>query len=509
MHWDQGYVSEVGYVYGYYSELNPLQNKLSLIYNGIKPPEVKTACELGFGQGVSLLCNAASSNIDWYGNDFNPIQVAFVNDAIQASELELNVTDENFEQFCSRTDLPNFDYIALHGIWSWISDENRKIITRFISEKLNVGGVVYISYNAEPGRSGMRSFRELMQWHSTSRSAPDATISKKIDSAVNFMNKLMNVNPAFKAAYPLVEQSFKDGEKLGKDYLAHEYFNVDWEPMSIKRVSEFLSNCKLQFAASATHLELLPNIYITQEQRDFIQSFEEPIFKEYVKDMCINQVFRRDLWVKGGQRMSAAERMTEFLSLSVSLMQPVKQITFDIQTALGKASLSKDIYKPLIECLEGKTSMRISEINRLLGNKLSLTQLFEAIIVLAGKKALCIAQETHLSQRAIPKTKSLNNYFIQRSGYEQKVSFLVSPISATGVHVSRFYQLFLDVWKENSANSIALAESVWAKLKSQDEKIITNGEVLQTEEDNLQHLTKLATVFIEHTLPELKRLQIT
>jgi len=43
--------------------------------------------------------------------------------------------------------LPDFDYIGLHGIWSWISDENRQVIVDFIRKKLKVGGVLYISYN--------------------------------------------------------------------------------------------------------------------------------------------------------------------------------------------------------------------------------------------------------------------------------------------------------------------------------------------------------------------------
>jgi SAM-dependent methyltransferase len=58
--------------------------------------------------------------------------------------------DESFAEFASR-DLPEFDYIGLHGIWSWISDENRAVIVDFIRRKLKVGGVLYISYNTLPG----------------------------------------------------------------------------------------------------------------------------------------------------------------------------------------------------------------------------------------------------------------------------------------------------------------------------------------------------------------------
>jgi len=31
-------------------------------------------------------------------------------------------------EFVARDDLPEFDVIALHGIWSWISAENRAVM---------------------------------------------------------------------------------------------------------------------------------------------------------------------------------------------------------------------------------------------------------------------------------------------------------------------------------------------------------------------------------------------
>lgn len=509
MSWDQGYVSEVDYIYGYYSEFNPLQIKLNLISAGIKPPKIETACELGFGQGVSLLFNAASSDISWYGNDFNPSQVSFVREAIDGAGLSLNVTDENFEQFCSRSDLPNFDYIALHGIWSWVSDKNREIISNFIARKLNVGGVLYLSYNSEPGRTGMRPFRELMQWHSTSFSGSNTPIAEKIDDAINFMNKLMKASPAYKSAYPLVERSLKEGIEFGKDYLAHEYFNADWEPMSIKKLSGILADCKLQFATSATHLELLPKVNFSKEQLEILQQIKDPIFKEYTKDIFLNQGFRRDIWIKGGQVLSEAERINEFLSLSVTLIMPVKDITFEVNTALGKANLNKHMYQLVIDFLKGRPSVQLSDVARLLEKKVNISQLFEVCIVLASKKVLNVANVEESSKALRPKTNSLNSFIIQQSGYESKVGFLISPVTSTGITVSRFNQLFVGACKGKTAEPKSLAEAVWKRLKSQGEKIITNGKVLDTEAENLEHLTTLASDFIDNLLPELKRLKIT
>lgn len=50
--WTAGYVAELDYTYGYYTELNPQRIELALIDQGIKPPKIENACELGFGQGL-------------------------------------------------------------------------------------------------------------------------------------------------------------------------------------------------------------------------------------------------------------------------------------------------------------------------------------------------------------------------------------------------------------------------------------------------------------------------
>ena len=508
MDWSDGYVSEVDYTYGYYGELNPLQTKLKLLFAGIKPPEVKTACELGFGQGVSLLSNSAGSNIAWYGNDFNPNQVAFVHEAINDTGLSLNATDEDFERFCSRSDLPGFDFIALHGIWSWISEKNRKIISRFIAEKLNVGGVLYISYNSEPGRTAIRPFRDLMEWHSRSMSAPHAPLGKKIENSISFMEKLLSVEPAYSTAHPYVAKSFQEIVKKDRNYLAHEYFNADWAPMSIKDLSDYLTGGKLQFAASANPIELLPNINFTKDQLQFIDSIGEPIFKEYVKDFCINQDFRRDLWIKGGRRLSAAEREKELLSTCVTLVTPAKNIKLEIETTLGKASLNKEIYQPIIDYFNGKSRVALSDAAKQLEDKVSLQQIFEVCIVLAGKGVLCLVQDDIVITSSKARTDKLNAFLIEQSQYGTKVDFLTSPVTSSAVSVSRFEQMFLSVLNDNAVSAHAIASQVWRRLKSQNEKIVSDGKVLSSDQDNINFLENQASRFLEDKLPILEKLQI-
>ena len=40
--WTAGYVADIGYTYGYYTELNPLRVRLAFLKAGLVPPEVGT-----------------------------------------------------------------------------------------------------------------------------------------------------------------------------------------------------------------------------------------------------------------------------------------------------------------------------------------------------------------------------------------------------------------------------------------------------------------------------------
>ena len=158
--WTAGYVADIGYTYGYYTELHPLRARLAFLNAGLVPPTRGAHCELGFGQGVSVNIHAAASDNEWHATDFNPSQAAFAQELARVSGANAHLHDQAFVEFCARDDLPDFDSIGLHGIWSWISDENRAVIVDFVCRKLKVGGVLYISYNTQPGWAAMVPMRE-------------------------------------------------------------------------------------------------------------------------------------------------------------------------------------------------------------------------------------------------------------------------------------------------------------------------------------------------------------
>src|SRR5690606_8547177 len=112
--WNAGYVSEVDYLYGYYPELSPQRLKLALLSRGIQHSvgERPNYLELGFGQGVSLNINAATSDGQFFGTDFNPAQAAHARELAEASGQQVRIFDHAFEELMAIEDLPPFDIIS-------------------------------------------------------------------------------------------------------------------------------------------------------------------------------------------------------------------------------------------------------------------------------------------------------------------------------------------------------------------------------------------------------------
>ena len=87
--------------------------------------------------------HAANKNIEWSGNDFMPEHVLFARKFAETVNINVDLSDQNFVEVSENFRNVKFDYICLHGVWSWISEENRKAIKLFISHS-NVNKHTYV-----------------------------------------------------------------------------------------------------------------------------------------------------------------------------------------------------------------------------------------------------------------------------------------------------------------------------------------------------------------------------
>lgn len=479
--WTSGYVSDIDYTFGYYPDLNPTRIQLALLASGYVPPKITTACELGFGQGISVNMHACASQVRWIGTDFNPTQAGFAQELASACHSGAMLYDDSFEAF-SKRDLPEFDYIGLHGIWSWISDENRSVIVDFIQRKLKVGGVLYISYNTLPGWSAFAPIRHLMTQHSQIEGADGAGIVSRINGAIDFAEKLLSVNPAFSRMNPQVSGRIEKLKGLSRQYIAHEYFNAEWEPMYFSDMSQWLSDAKLNYACSANMLESVEALNLTKEQSEFLKDVTDVVFRETTRDFLVNQQFRKDYWIKGARKIDSAKRFTELRSMNFVLTVQPSSISLKISTLAGEANLNESVYKPIISLMSDFKIRSIAEIESALkAQGLSLQKLIQSMVVLVSLGYVHVAQpESEVTQRHAS-TQALNTHLMSLARSTGDISFLASPVTGGGHGVPRFHQLFLLARQEGHKTPVQWAEFAWMWLKAQGQSLLKDGQPLKTE----------------------------
>ncbi len=508
--WTAGYVADIGYTYGYYTELNPLRVRLAFLNAGLVAPEFGNACELGFGQGLSANLHAAASVTSWSGTDFNPAQAGFAQELALASGSGAKLYDEAFADFCARDDHPEFDYIGLHGIWSWISDENRRVIVEFIRRKLKVGGVLYISYNTLPGWAAFAPMRHLMTEHAEVIGAEGRGIVSRIDDAIEFADKLLATNPMFSRANPQVAERIKKLKDQNRHYLAHEYFNRDWHPMHFATMAEWLEPAKVQFACSAHYLDQIEALNLTVDQQAFLKDIPDAMFRQSVRDFMVNQQFRKDYWVKGARRLGGLDQLEALRAERLILTTPRADVSLKINGALGEASMSEAVYSPILDAMADYKIKTIGQLEQQASGKdISLTQLYQAIMVLAGAGHLSSAHADQQIDRAKKQCDKINDHIIRKARSSGEISYLASPVTGGGFAIGRFPQLFLLALAQGKKQSGDLANFVWTILSAQGQRIQKEGKVIESPEDNLVELTAQAKTFVDKQLPILKALRLT
>ncbi|MDO1582512.1 methyltransferase regulatory domain-containing protein [Rhizobium oryzicola] len=506
--WAAGYVSDLDYNFGYFPELNPTHLELALLSRGIKPPKIENACELGFGQGISVNVHCAASSVRWYGNDFNPNQLLFARDLASSYQDGARLTDESFVEFCRRDDLPDFDYICLHGIWSWINEENRGVIVDFLRRKLRVGGVLYISYNTLPGWAQLMPLRYLMASHAQALGSPKGSVYHRLTDALNFATQVLSTNAAFGRTNPTVFDRLNLIHTQDRTYLAHEYFNQNWRPMYFNEVAAQLEPAKLSYAASANLFDHIDPINFSSEQLELLSSIPDIALRETVRDYIINGVFRKDYWVKGTQTLSDVDRIAALAEFHVVATCSWGEAPKKITGPQGEALLDERIYRPILEMLSDFQVQALSQLATKLSDRLNFEQILQALLILAGMGRLHFIRPHNNLKSIKTKTASLNHKLCERAKRGGEIAVLASPLTAGGVPVARFSQLFVLAMQTGKKSADELALFTLDILRASGHALVRDGQILSGREEALVELTTQATTFLRSEFPKLRALQV-
>lgn len=499
-------VADLAYTCGYFPQISPRFLGLCALSKGVpfEPGPRLRYLELGFGQGVSLAIHAASNVGEFWGNDINPTHVAHARDLVAASGASANTLPDSFEQLCARTDLPQFDLIALHGIWSWVSDQDRARITDLARRCLAPGGLLYVSYNCAAGWSPAIELRHLLLLYAEKAMPRDMPVTTKVEHAFAFARNLASADAAYFRANPTVVAQLQAVAGSNRTYLAHEFLGEHWRPMSIGEVANQLQGAGLEFLASAFLLEHSDRFTLNEAGRALIAPIEHPVLREMATECFINPQFRQDIFVKQPVALSADERLDLFRSRNFVLTTPRLDVPSTIPGPRAPILLDPMVYPPLLDALAdcGHAPKTLADIEAAI-KSLSISALVDAIIVLAAA-GYVLPASGKVSEQAREHSKTLNDHLCRRAQRSGDINVLASPVLGAGVRVGRAQQMYLLARQEGAASPSDWARYAWSHIEASGDRPFRNGRRVESASEAIDVLAGAAASFEATQLPILK-----
>lgn len=466
--WTAEGVAAIDYPHSFHPELAPSHLAFALALAGIRPPvepgQPFAYAELGCGQGLtSTLLAAVHPEGRFEAIDALPSHMDNARRlAGAAGHDNVRFAAETFAGFAARPG-PDFDFIVLHGVWSWVDADNRAILVDIAKRRLKPGGALYVSYNCLPGWAADMPVRQLLL-----EAVADApgTLPERIAAARDAIERLADAVGYFDRV-PSAARHLRSLLDKGDGYLAHEYLNRHWAPFYHADVAAELA--PLSFAASATLLDHLPLAPDTQALVDAAS----PARRQTLRDTLGYTRFRRDLFVKAPARLSPEERAHVLAAMRFGLLVPRAELPDNAATPRGDVKVPTALADRLAE--GPKTLAELGDL--------------EALVLLIG---LGLAAPLPPEQDRKARCGRFNAAVLEENRHSPAIRQLASPILGTGLVVDLLDRLFL-LAEQDGQDPPAFA---WSILASRGKRLRRDGEWLEGPEANLAELRRLHQAFL-------------
>jgi SAM-dependent methyltransferase len=296
---EPSYFCDASYIDYFYKGMSPWYLDLVAALHQVPRPALDpgfTYCELGCGTGLSLVLHAAANPQGrFYGVDLNGEHIKRAEATARAGGLT-NVTflEEDFSNLLER-DLPAFDQVALHGVYSWISPAIRREVLGFLGGRLKPGGLLYLSYNTLPGWAQQAPLRHFMHTAAGAR----GTTLERVEKGLTYLRMLSHAEAPILQALPQMRGEVDHILASDPRYVAHEYFTAQWEAFYFEQVAQELGRFGLNFVGCLPLARNFAEFCVPEKLRPHLGTQDSRRAFETQKDFILNTVFRRDVFRMG------------------------------------------------------------------------------------------------------------------------------------------------------------------------------------------------------------------
>ena len=504
--WSHGYNVEGGYTFGFYREMSPGWLDYVAMLTGVQAPQgnARRYLELGCGQGFHLLTLAASNpDIEFVGIDFDPLHITHGQDlAVKSGLTNIRFLEADFAALAQGwpADLGTYDYVALHGIYTWISIPLRAAVTKCLGHAVKPVGLVYNGYNTQPGWLAGMALQHFLRKHRADTGLPPP---QAIESGIGMMKRLAAADAALFKQQPGLVKLLETVEAVDRSYAVHEYLHEgSWHPLWHSEVAAELTAAKLSYIGSAT----LPECYLpgllSRESQAVIAEARNPALQQDLIAACINQSFRRDVFQRGAVKHWPVDAQKQRNTQAFVLVAGAEE--YQMNTSFGNVTGNKMAYDAIVALLRqgNHTLADIAALDVFRDRDIS-SVLQSITFFIHGGYAYPARPEADKTS-AIRFNLAVANAVAAGAPYEH----IACASIGSGIKADKVDFLMLAALDEcdNQRVPELLASGFLARLNQLGIQLIKQQVVLTDPEAQRNEAIRQATLFIEKTLPAWERL---
>ena len=368
---------ELRYPGKFYPQAAPSRIAMAAALFGLRPPALATSriLELGCGEGGHLVPIAAAyPEARCLGIDASASAIERARDYAERAGVD-NCAFRAEDVRAFPEDAGPFDYILVHGVYSWVPEAAQQAILSICARHLAPEGLAYISYNAYPGGHVRQILRDLTVFHTKDIVDPAEKV-REARQVCEFIVGAMPPNTLERQLFGRLLGAYNDSDALIRyDLLAEEN-----EPVYFLDFMEGARALGLQFVAESGFaarerprlpepvqrwLEAIPDRLVREQYLDFIgcSGFRQSILcrsnrplEAHPSAATLAQVYLRSSLVPAAQDHLTDESAVKFrdaFGRELTCSEPVPKLLYSELGAAFPAALSYRQVRERIEARRG------------------------------------------------------------------------------------------------------------------------------------------------------------
>jgi SAM-dependent methyltransferase len=508
--WSQGYVTDTTYADRFFRELSPVWINYVAALNGVRPRSLDqpfTYLELGCGFGTSAMIHAAAfPRGEFHACDFNPAHVEAASGRAAAFQIgNIAFLQASFQDLLLRGDLPAFDYITLHGVYSWVGPDARHAIRQIISRKLKPGGLVYLSYNCLPGWAVEAPVRKVLLELATEE---EGGTQQRAEHALDVLKQLSGSKLRYFTSNPAAVAALDSYSSGPSNYLVHEFLNQTWEPFYSVDVADEMTDIGMSYVGSATLADNHQALVVHEQAAEAVARLKTARQRQLATDFAVDRRFRRDIFVRG-DASPQAEAGRYLNAVIIGSMQNPGRISTQAKVPRGAITFQPEFIRDLqILLAQGSITMEHAAAV-LAGDTRNTAEIIRNLTFFVAAGALMPFAKVHAHAGAAKAQRPANGIIerILEHIIEQRTELVLpSEIAGNGVPVKPVEALAVTEYLAGSHTVEKLAAQLEKEVYRCGIKPTADGTELSacTQFTNYAHAA--AEDAISHLAPNLVRL---